>query len=87
MVKSKLSSTVNYPEHKKMNPSDEDFEASVYDTDILGVPVVIAIGQPEDTFLKSDKGTRKSLHPVGPVLFFVIPAKYVVSVSKKFEEK
>ena len=33
---------------------DEDFEASVYDTDILGVPVVIAIGQPEDTFLKSD---------------------------------
>ena len=54
MVKSKLSSTVNYPEHKKMNPSDEDFEASVYDTDILGVPVVIAIGQPKDTFLKSD---------------------------------
>mgnify|MGYP001345220390 CR=1 FL=1 len=54
MVKSKLSSTVNYPEHKKMNPRDEDFEASVYDTNILGVPVVIAIGQPQDTFLKSD---------------------------------
>ena len=54
MVKSKLSTTVNYPEHKKMNADDEDFEASVYDTDILGVPVVIAIGQPEDTFLKSD---------------------------------
>ena len=54
MVKSKLSATVNYPEYKKMNATDEDFEASVYDTDILGDPVVIAIGQPEDTFLKSD---------------------------------
>ena len=54
MVKSRLRPSVNYPEHKHMNAADVNFDASIYDTDILGIPLVIAVGQPEYTFLKSD---------------------------------
>ena len=54
MVKSNLISTINYSETKTMNVDDELFDASVYDADFLGVPIVIAVGQMLNTYLDSD---------------------------------
>ena len=54
MVKSNLISTINYSETKKMSEQDELFDASVYDADFLGVPIVIAIGQMLNDHLDSN---------------------------------
>ena len=45
MVQSKLDSTVNYPEIKKLDIEDKNYHASQYEISILGKDVIIALGQ------------------------------------------
>ena len=51
MVKSKLDSTVNYPEFKRLDPEDKNYDASQYETNILGKDVIIALGKSKYTFI------------------------------------
>jgi len=54
MVTSILNSDINYPEIKKLNSDDTDYDASLYETSILGVDIIIALGQAKYTFIEKD---------------------------------
>ena len=51
MVNSILNPEINYPEIKKLDSDDTDYDASLYETTILGVDVIIALGQAKYTFI------------------------------------
>ena len=53
MVRSILDETINYPELRKLDDKDRDFDASVYESFILGHDVVIALGQPRYAFIEN----------------------------------
>ena len=40
MVQSILNTNVNYPEIKKLDPEDNDYDASMYEINILGIDIV-----------------------------------------------
>ena len=50
MVLSKLNRDISYPELKSVNPGDIKMEASLYQLEILGIDVIIAVGNSKNTF-------------------------------------
>jgi len=54
MVLSKINSSISYPELKKMYDDDTKTEATLYEIDVKGVDIVIAVGNSQKTF--EDKG-------------------------------
>lgn len=50
MVLSKINDNVSYPEFKKVNPSDINTEANLYQIEIKGVDIIIAIGNSKNTY-------------------------------------
>lgn len=51
MVKSLLDHTIEYPEIKMVSTEDKNTDASMYEINILGVEVIIALGIPNYTFI------------------------------------
>ena len=54
MVKSILDNTVNYPEIKKLDKADLEYDASVYEIEILGKEQEIALGQAKYSFIEKN---------------------------------
>ena len=55
MVQSLLNPSINYPEIKILDKDDIDYDATLYQSNILGVnDVKIALGQPKYSFIESD---------------------------------
>ena len=54
MVKSILDNTINYPEIKKLDKNDLQYDASVYEIEILGKEQEIALGQPKYAFISNN---------------------------------
>ena len=54
MVKSILDPKINYREMRDLDAEDKEYEASVYETEILGIPVVIALGQAKYAFIEDN---------------------------------
>jgi predicted NAD-dependent protein-ADP-ribosyltransferase YbiA (DUF1768 family) len=50
MVLSKINKDVSYPELKSVDPGDLKMEANLYQLEILGVDVIIAVGNSKNTF-------------------------------------
>ena len=50
MVLSKINSSVSYPELKSVDSSDLKMEANLYQLEIKGVDVIIAVGNAKHTF-------------------------------------
>ena len=53
MVRSILDEAINYPELRKLDDDDREFDASVYESFILGRDVLIALGQPKYPFIEN----------------------------------
>ena len=51
MVKSKLDSSINYPEIRKLNYDDKNYEASLYEATIFEKSIIIALGQEKYSFM------------------------------------
>ena len=51
MVLSRLDPSVDYSVIRELDPDDHDFDAWVYDTEIDGEPVVVALGQAKYTYI------------------------------------
>lgn len=51
MVNSILNPKINYPELKKLDPDDVSFDASMYEINVLGQDIIIALGQAKYTFI------------------------------------
>jgi hypothetical protein len=54
MVKSKIDSSITYIEYKQIDPDDKNYDATLYETILLGVNVLIAIGKPKYTFISKN---------------------------------
>ena len=50
MVLSKINSEVSYPELKSVDPGDIKTEANLYQIDVHGVEIIIAVGNSKNTF-------------------------------------
>ena len=50
MVKSKIDSGVSYPELKSVDSGDTKLEADLYQIEINGIDVMIAVGNAKNTF-------------------------------------
>ena len=54
MVQSRLVSTVNYPQLSAIDDDDVGYDANLYETNIDGVDIVIALGQIKYAFIESN---------------------------------
>jgi predicted NAD-dependent protein-ADP-ribosyltransferase YbiA (DUF1768 family) len=54
MVLSKINKDVSYPELKSVDPGDLKLEANLYQMDVLGEDVIVAVGNAKTTFEEND---------------------------------
>lgn len=54
MVNSILNANINYPELKKLDPDDKNYDATLYEISIMNVDIIIALGQPKYTFINDN---------------------------------
>lgn len=51
MVKSILDPSINYPEIRKLNDEDKGYDTSIYEANIFGKDIIIALGQEKYSFV------------------------------------
>ena len=51
MVHSKLDDSINYSETKLLEKEDVSYDAPIYEYDVLGKTITIALGQSKYTFI------------------------------------
>jgi predicted NAD-dependent protein-ADP-ribosyltransferase YbiA (DUF1768 family) len=56
MVLSKINPKISYPELKKIYPEDAKMEATLYEIQVKGVDIIIAVGNAQKEFANEDKG-------------------------------
>ena len=54
MVKSILDNTVNYMESPKIDPTDLEHEATLYETPIYEKDIIFALGKPKYTYIDNN---------------------------------
>lgn len=54
MVRSILDSTIRYPEIQSIDPEDEDYDAPMYEVEIMKKRVIVAVGKPKYAFSMND---------------------------------
>jgi predicted NAD-dependent protein-ADP-ribosyltransferase YbiA (DUF1768 family) len=54
MVLSKIDKNISYPEMKKVDPSDMNIESNLYQIQVDGIDIIIAIGQAKHAFEKQN---------------------------------
>ncbi len=54
MVHSILNTNVNYPEMKKLDPDDKNYDASMYEITVSSIDIIIALGQAKYSFIEND---------------------------------
>ena len=51
MVQSKINKEIDYIETKGLDQTDKDFDASMYQTELFGIDLVISLGKPKYTYI------------------------------------
>jgi len=51
MVQSKINSEINYIEFKGLEQTDDNYEAPMYNSELFGIDIVIALGKPKYTYI------------------------------------
>ena len=51
MVQSKINKEIDYIESKGLDQTDKDFDASMYQTELFGIDLVISLGKPKYTYI------------------------------------
>ena len=54
MVLSKINKDISYPELKSVDPGDLKLEANLYQMEVLGEDVIVAVGNAKTTFEEND---------------------------------
>ena len=54
MVLSKINDNISYPEIKKVDPSDINKESNLYQIEVNGVDIIIAVGNAKTTFINEN---------------------------------
>lgn len=54
MVKSRLDPDIQYVENKKLDPEDKNMDAELYETEIMGKSVIIALGHVKNTYIEKN---------------------------------
>ena len=53
MVRSKLDNSINYFEMRKVRPQDNNMDATMYEYDVMDIPLEIALGHIDNTFVEN----------------------------------
>ena len=54
MVQSKIDKTINYPETKKLEDEDRDYDADLFEISLFDNDCIIAVGQMKFTFIEKN---------------------------------
>ena len=54
MVISNINKEISYPELKSVDPADLKLDANLYQMEIMGIDVIVAIGNAKHTFEEHD---------------------------------